>query len=119
MNDWLWGYLMGKRKQQRRNARELAGVRYQMEQDIRARNGLPLLPPSPLMQPLTPGRPWVSGGDGRGWVRLSGRLARRAAVVAVVVVALLVLAFAALCVAYGLDHHLIYWAHPRALRGVR
>jgi len=107
MDDWIWGYLLGRKKERRRQAQELVGLRYQMEQEIRARNGLPLLPPQgnqALYAPLAPGRPWIT---------LTARGVRRVALWTLVLALALALLFAAYCIIYGVQHHLIYPAPSR------
>lgn len=92
------GYFAGRRRERRKNARNLAAERYTMEQGLRAQYGLPALPPQP-----TVAVPVV-----RLSRRLTGRMVRRL-VFTVIFLALLFMAlFAVYAIGYGVQHHLIY-----------
>ncbi len=101
MDDWIWGYLLGRKKERQRHAQALAGQRYQMEQEIRAQHGLPLLPGPPVVHPT-----WMT--TSRPTMAITGRLVRRVIVWTIVLVVVLVLLFLAFCIVYGVQHHLIY-----------
>jgi hypothetical protein len=103
MDDWIWGYLLGRKKERRRQAQELVGMRYQMEQEIRARNGLPLLP-GPAVVPPT----WRATRSRPVPVVPASRLMRRVVLWTLVLALVLVLLFLAYCIVYGVQHHLIY-----------
>ncbi len=97
------GYFVGRRKEQRRNVRDLAAQRDQMEREIRAQYGLP--PPPPTTRAVPVARP-----AGR---RVTGRLVRRVLIALVLVTLLLVAIFAVYAIGYGVQHHLIYPARSR------
>jgi len=84
----------------------LVGMRYQMEQEIRARNGLPLLP-GPAVVPPT----WRATRS--RLVVSASRLMRRVVLWTLVLALVLVLLFLAYCIVYGVQHHLIYPAPSR------
>jgi hypothetical protein len=94
------GYFVGRRKEQRKNARVLAAQRDQMEREIRAQYGLP--PPSPTTRavPVVTARPL-----GR---RVTGRLVRRVVLAMIIMALLFVAIFAVYAIGYGVQHHLIY-----------
>jgi len=106
MDNFGAGYFAGRRKERRRQARAQIGLRYQIEQEIRAQHGLPLLPETSVVHPM-----W--GATSRPAVAITGRLARRVIVWALVLVVVLVLLFVAFCIVYGVQHHLIYPARSR------
>ncbi len=106
MDNFGAGYVTGRRKERRRQERELAGQRYQMEQEIRGQHGLPLLPGPPVVHPT-----W--GATSRPAVAITGRLVRRVIVWTLVLVVVLGLLFLAFAVVYGVQHHLIYPVRSR------
>jgi len=99
MDDWVWGYLLGRKKARQAHARGLAVERYRMEQEIRAQYGLPPLPTPHHAghRTIAPGRPWVSA-----------RGLRRVLIALVLLAVLLVALFAVYAIGYGVQHHLIY-----------
>ncbi len=103
MNDLIW-YAIGRKKERRIHERALAVERYTIEQSVRAQYGLPPLPTPqhPGQRAIAPGRPWVTA-----------RGLRRLALVLVVLVLVLAVLFAAYCIVYGVQHHLIYPAPSR------
>jgi len=97
------GYFAGRRKQQRKNARDLAVQRDEMERALRAQYGLPPLPPPPARAvPVA-----------RQARRITGRLVRRLLLALVLLAVLLVAIFAVYAIGYGVQHHLIYPARSR------
>ncbi len=98
------GYFVGRRKEHRKNARNMAAQRDHMEREIRAQYGLPPLPAHqhPGHRPITPGRPWVTV-----------RGVRRLALACVLLVVLMALLLAIALIGYGIQHHLIYMAPSR------
>ncbi len=98
------GYFVGRRKEHRRNVRDRAAQRDQMEREIRAQYGLPPLPAHqyPGHRPIAPGRPWVTA-----------RGVRRLALACVLLVVLMALLLAIALIGYGIQHHLIYMAPSR------
>lgn len=105
MNDWLWGYLLGRKNERRRRARALAGLRYQVEQEVRAEYGLPLTAPTPIRPDGATRR---TPQDRRRTLARTRRVARRVVVWGLVLLVVLVLVILAYSVAYGVQHHLIY-----------
>ncbi len=92
------GYFVGRRKEQRRNVRDLIAQRDQMEREIRAQYGLPTLPPQAA------GAVPVARRGGR----ISGRMVWGLLLAAVILVVLFVALFAVYAIGYGVQHHLIY-----------
>ena len=97
------GYFVGRRKEQRRNVRDLAAQRDQMEREIRAQYGLPTLPPQAA------GAVPVARRGGR----ISGRMVRGLLLACVLLVVLMALLFTVYAIGYGVQHHLIYPARSR------
>ncbi len=92
------GYFVGRRKEQRKNARNLAAQRDHMERTLRAQYGLPALPPPP-----TVAVPVV-----RLARRITGRMVRRLVFTVILLAVVLVAIFAVYAIGYGVQHHLIY-----------
>ncbi len=97
------GYFVGRRKEQRKNARDLAAQRDHMERALRAQYGLPAPSPTPRAVPVA--RP-----AGR---RVTGRLVRRLVFTVILLVVLFVALFTLYAIGYGVQHHLIYPAGSR------
>jgi len=97
------GYFVGRRKEQRKNARNLAAQRDHMERALRAQYGLPPLPPPPT----------VAVPAVRLSRRITGRMMRRLVFTVILLAVLLVTLFAVYAIGYGVQHHLIYPARSR------
>jgi hypothetical protein len=110
MDDWVWGYLLGRKKARQAHARGLAVERYRMEQEIRAQYGLP---PAPLVPQPTRPAPARAARRAVGVGRITGRMVRRLILAVVLLVVLLVALFAVYAIGYGVQHHLIYPAGGR------
>ncbi len=91
------GYFVGRRKEQRRNVRDLVAQRDQMEREIRAQYGLPPLPMQQQPGYIASGRPLITA-----------RGLRRVLLAVVLLTLLLVALFAVYAIGYGVQHHLIY-----------
>ncbi len=94
------GYFVGRRKERRKNARDLAMQRDQMERELRAQYGLPPLSSRPArVVPVT-----------RAVTRITGRLVRRVLLAVILLAVLFVAIFTVYAIGYGVHHHLIYRA---------
>ncbi len=97
--DWLFGYLLGRKKEREGQERHAAELRFAYVQALRSRDGLPLLPADTPLQPITPGRPWVA---------LTWRGVRRLALALALLLLVFVVVFVVYAIGYGVQHHLIY-----------